>query len=467
MYITYLIGNGFDVNLGLNTRYVDFYKYYIELETRDAPECIQKFKSEITEFIKAESRKVDECLIDWRDLEVALGLYTKRLSNEDAETIYINLIDSLKDYLLGEYRKFDADAFDKNAFYKYLLDPVTGHFNRVKSQELKRYWGDKPSPDFINVINFNYTSTIEDLTGFNGKDISLGDSLPGHKTNLHSIHHIHQSLNDDEILVGVNDVSQIANEDMRLDSYVCDLLVKPNTNALLGTGVNNDCEAIIASSQLLVLFGSSAGVTDKKWWKAVIKRLADSDARLIYFVHLNEKPEHWRLKQNLLSEEEIRKLIVNAGLEEDKYFENIFSRCYVSFTDNMFKLPVTYGNRLPLEKSYQIGKSEVNLKLMDINMKDITLTVDAPDEKSGVAAEREWIKEFFPDFTFSSQSLFELEVDGKKVPFDELRINKKRIRKSIYFDISSFFGKGDNFNLMGISADHKLSALKAHRNLLN
>ena len=30
MNITFLIGNGFDINLGLKTRYTNFYPYYLE-----------------------------------------------------------------------------------------------------------------------------------------------------------------------------------------------------------------------------------------------------------------------------------------------------------------------------------------------------------------------------------------------------------------------------------------------------
>ena len=30
MYITFLIGNGFDINIGLNTRYSDFYKFFLK-----------------------------------------------------------------------------------------------------------------------------------------------------------------------------------------------------------------------------------------------------------------------------------------------------------------------------------------------------------------------------------------------------------------------------------------------------
>ena len=33
MNITFLIGNGFDINLGLKTRYSDFYPYFIEKST--------------------------------------------------------------------------------------------------------------------------------------------------------------------------------------------------------------------------------------------------------------------------------------------------------------------------------------------------------------------------------------------------------------------------------------------------
>lgn len=35
MNITFLIGNGFDLNLKLNTQYSDFYKYYIKNDPKD------------------------------------------------------------------------------------------------------------------------------------------------------------------------------------------------------------------------------------------------------------------------------------------------------------------------------------------------------------------------------------------------------------------------------------------------
>lgn len=56
MNITFLVGNGFDLNLGLRTSYETFYKYYIKKEPHDL----------IAKFIKDDYRL-------WADLELGLG----------------------------------------------------------------------------------------------------------------------------------------------------------------------------------------------------------------------------------------------------------------------------------------------------------------------------------------------------------------------------------------------------------
>lgn len=56
MNITFLIGNGFDINLGLKTRYTDFYPYYLSQNHDDI-------------ISKAIANDYDR----WADLELALG----------------------------------------------------------------------------------------------------------------------------------------------------------------------------------------------------------------------------------------------------------------------------------------------------------------------------------------------------------------------------------------------------------
>ena len=50
MNITFIIGNGFDLNLDLKTKYIDFYNYYFSIESEKKP--IQDFKAYLNEKLK-------------------------------------------------------------------------------------------------------------------------------------------------------------------------------------------------------------------------------------------------------------------------------------------------------------------------------------------------------------------------------------------------------------------------------
>lgn len=47
MKLVYLIGNGFDINLGLKTKFRQFYNYYLEQETTD--KTVINFKKALDE----------------------------------------------------------------------------------------------------------------------------------------------------------------------------------------------------------------------------------------------------------------------------------------------------------------------------------------------------------------------------------------------------------------------------------
>ena len=134
MNITFLIGNGFDINLGLKTRYIDFYKYFSSRESAEDSVAVKKFKKEITEYIKDKVHNTSEDCIDWRDLEVALGKWSKYLNEDDVDDFHISIIDGLKDFLKNEYKYFDPKIFEGNGILKYLLDPITW-IRRCKKQQ--------------------------------------------------------------------------------------------------------------------------------------------------------------------------------------------------------------------------------------------------------------------------------------------------------------------------------------------
>lgn len=457
MNITYIIGNGFDINLGLKSRYVDFYKDYIKRTAIDGP-VIQIFRDEINEFVKQDCNKKDENTIDWQDLEVALGHWTEKLKVEEVEPLYINIIDSLKDYLEGEYESFDLETFSRVEFFSYLLDPISENYNRNQITEIQNFWRGFSEPDDINIINFNYTTTIEHLSSYTGDRLYIGENTIGHKTYLNSVLHIHQSLNDEEILVGLNDVSQIANKEIHKDKHLCNLLIKPRTNVLLGTGVDRDCESVIRKTHLFIIFGTSAGITDKKWWNSICTRLQNDSVRLLYFVYCPDDVKHIGIRYDVMSEKALRSFVQSAGIKDTSFFETISSKSYVCFKSKLFKLSVSYDDRFPIEKKYQFGRTEVVVSLQDKGVKYVSLIIDAPDEKAGVLAERRWINEFFPGAIELMQSLSYYSLDGKELPFDTIMISYKGKNKNIYFDISSFYGKNDNYEIASIPMERRKTA---------
>ena len=76
MNILYLIGNGFDLNLGLKTSYKDFINYYKALKMEYKKNSILKFISYI------EDKKIAGDP-NWSDIEIQMGLYTEEFRNWD------------------------------------------------------------------------------------------------------------------------------------------------------------------------------------------------------------------------------------------------------------------------------------------------------------------------------------------------------------------------------------------------
>ena len=67
--VTFIIGNGFDIQMGLNTRYSDFYKVYTEIKEKDS-ELIKWFKGEISKDWE-----------NWADFELGMGRFSKEFNN--------------------------------------------------------------------------------------------------------------------------------------------------------------------------------------------------------------------------------------------------------------------------------------------------------------------------------------------------------------------------------------------------
>ena len=73
MDIVYLIGNGFDIKLGLKTRYAEFYKWYMTREPSEYA-AVNEFRSAI-----------DPNHELWADMEWAMCQYLKEVKREETK----------------------------------------------------------------------------------------------------------------------------------------------------------------------------------------------------------------------------------------------------------------------------------------------------------------------------------------------------------------------------------------------
>ncbi len=102
MNIVYLIGNGFDLNLGLKTSYSKFYEWYINF--------YDDRKGNVVSFINwVEKEKCHNDL--WSCMELALGKYTSLLKGSDIVQecidLHDNIVEGLSMYISLEENKFD------------------------------------------------------------------------------------------------------------------------------------------------------------------------------------------------------------------------------------------------------------------------------------------------------------------------------------------------------------------------
>lgn len=92
MNIVYLIGNGFDLNLGMKAAYSDFYAHLLKL--KDVAPHIKKLREEI-----------DSNLENWSDFELGLGKYLEKIDEEEAIALREDVLELLSKYIDKEEKR--------------------------------------------------------------------------------------------------------------------------------------------------------------------------------------------------------------------------------------------------------------------------------------------------------------------------------------------------------------------------
>ena len=287
MHVTFLIGNGFDRNLGLDTTYSDFVNVYKTLTSKS--ENINAFRIYIKE---------NEEL--WSKAEEALGQYTQQLEKGQGQVFSEcqgDFCANLAQYLKEQEKRIDyvgsREAIQK-AFqtFRNLTEPFSST-ERIKINGIyQKHLGESIQFDFIN---YNYTHTLD-------RCIEIVEKTPGllgshtyngvnYKHLVGKVCHVHGTV-DGQMVFGVNDDSQIAKVEVFEENdgdLSKEFLIKKSANETYGENTDEKATAILNTSNIIYVYGMALGITDKLWWERICIWLTkDETHRLI--LHQYEMP---------------------------------------------------------------------------------------------------------------------------------------------------------------------------------
>ncbi len=267
MNVTYLIGNGFDLHLGLETSFKDICEAYIEEQSGN--EVINKFKSVLKE--DAPEYK------NWSDFEIAMGKYS---SNYDKFEDFKLCVHSFRSFMVNYLRKeekiymdfldqFQIPDYQFKELLSNLRDSIYFSPKKAVVEDLKRRGAISSS-----FISFNYTTILDTFIN-NFNRVGLAQYA--------NVIHIHNDLSG-SILFGVDNEEQIANVTFRGDKRKMRTFIKPFINNEMEYNKVNNVINTIRDSEVICVYGMSFGDSDLTWKNEVFNWLkADTSHILVYF----------------------------------------------------------------------------------------------------------------------------------------------------------------------------------------
>lgn len=291
MRITFLIGNGFDLNLGLQTKYESFLRGYTAIDEQDSP-LLSNFKNNILE-------EADM----WSNAEIAFGRYTQKMmeARNDAEdfcSCHEDFCEKLADYLDDQESLIDFNVLKSEigtSFAKSIaFQNIIKGFREESQTQLKDAASNFSDGYNYNFISFNYTKTLD-------KCIDSMCSRPGllgkrtyrnisYDNSTGELHHVH-GYTDRDMVLGVNDESQISVPEL-FDGFGPEYknqLIKQQTNKMNEQGIDKKVHSLIQASDLLYIYGMSIGETDALWWQRIASAMKNR-GNLHLIIHCYDAP---------------------------------------------------------------------------------------------------------------------------------------------------------------------------------
>ena len=337
MNITFLLGNGFDIGIGMPTRYEDFYKEYCKI-TEEDDENIRLFK----EMLKNREKDEENRIINWADFEKAFGEHARDPDIKDKHA-YLARFEDFAETFSAYLEKVESnvDYSDRVSIAK-TMDTAVKSFYQIRTADKNRICGiiDQYGADRVyHFVTFNYTRTTDNCVD------ALRQILKADRTRkVGSVIHIH-GLVDRNMIVGVNDESQILNESFSSDPEVLRELMKPQQNLNSRTAYEESLISVIDNSHIICTYGMSIGETDRKWWSKLSGWLLEDPKRiLVILVHERKYDPRFPHRQDRFIRSVREKFMSFSGLPDaDK--KKIEGRILIDVNNDLFAMNLYHARK--------------------------------------------------------------------------------------------------------------------------
>ncbi|QTE71588.1 hypothetical protein JRC49_01805 [Clostridiales bacterium FE2011] len=327
MKVTFLIGNGFDISMGLKTSYRDFKDWYCDQPCDDA--TIIAFKKHIKDDMLTNGEY-------WSDFEKGLGQYTTEFTLETVQDFikcYNDARTKLLEYIRLEEARIDSETINQEL--QGFVNGLSAYYSELRPKEkiqIENIYPTGMNDNIeINFITYNYTSVLDKYVSKYGKNAIHTWRASGidRRMFMNRIIHIHGTMTEYPIF-GVNDETQIANQELLKNQQFRSIMIKSESINEISVLWYDDAEQMIMNSNIICLYGMSMGITDARWFSSLMKWLKSSQNHFLIDYCYNKNPSNM-ISINRWSElkDEERKKLASYSKYTETELTSIIPRIFI------------------------------------------------------------------------------------------------------------------------------------------
>ena len=304
MNITYIIGNGFDLGLGLNTRYSDFVEFLsgrIKHWLTTNEKSWNRDEKRFAEWL--EGKIVENKNEFWHDAEEAFGGLPFSVFGEqrrDLVQFCHGLFQSeMAEWIATKNAQFSVPkGSEKEIGGKFVYALLYGWLKGLSEDVRTEMENDVTNGSVvINIVTFNYTDCIEKLLGGIDGTINEITEIGNLKrdTRILSPIHVHGKVDtvgrSADLVFGVDDATQITGVETTANDEILSRLIKERYLGYTRKRSEREARDVLSNSNWVIVLGHSFGKTDGRWWKRIFDDLSVDQYNIVVCPFYSNKEE--------------------------------------------------------------------------------------------------------------------------------------------------------------------------------